>query len=112
MENAIIQPPPHCHIFWSATRARRFARLAACNPKRRGTYDQNIRLLSMVYDRLTGTTEDGDPRLFMQKVNPIPFARMLGLEPPQIKRFLAGYWGQLNQRLLHSRCAHCRRLAI
>ena len=111
MDNTIILPPPHCHIFWSATRTRRFARLVLRNPKRRGTYDQNIHLLSAVYDLFTGATET-DPRLFIQKVNPIPFARMLGLEPPQIKRFLAGSWRQLNHRLLHSKCAHCRILAI
>ena len=107
----VILPPPHTHIFWSATRTRRFARLVTGNPKRRGTYDQNIRILNAAYNLGTGTMNE-DPRLFMQKVNPIPFARLIGLEPIQIKRFLVDSWRLLNDRLIRSKCEHCRKLAI
>jgi hypothetical protein len=111
METSVILPPRLSTALWTATRARRFVRLMTSNPKWRGTYDQNIRILNAAYNLFTATEND-DVRLFMWKVNPIPFARRLGLQPAQIKRFMAGSWPVLNYRMIHSKCAHCRKLAI
>jgi hypothetical protein len=111
MDKTIIRPPAPYHIFWPAIRVRRFARLVTGDPKRRGTYNDNIRLLNTIYN-LFMRSDNSDPRLFMQKVNPIPFARLIGLQPPDIKRFLAGSWSSLNHRLIYSKCEHCRKLAI
>jgi hypothetical protein len=106
-----ILPPRHSTALWPATRARRFVCLMTGNSKPRRTYDENIRILNAAYNLFTGTKNE-NPYFFMWKVNPIPFARLIGLEPPQIKRFLAGAWGHLNYRMLHSKCEHCRKLAI
>jgi len=102
---------PRNHLFWPATRVRRFVRLITDNPRWRGSYDQNIRILNATYNYFVGSTRE-DPTAFMMKVNPISFARMLGLEPCQIKVFLPDSWKELNHRLLHSKCEPCRMLAI
>jgi hypothetical protein len=102
-----IRPPLHCHIFWSATRTRHFARILSVNPKRRGTYDENIRLLNAAYSKKMG--KEAHVRLFMQRVNPILFARAMGWDP-RVARKLIGYhsWNTLYKMVMRSKCEHCR----
>ena len=102
-----IRPPLHCHIFWSATRTRHFAQILSGNPKRRGTYDENIRLLNAAYSKKVG--ENNNVRLFMQRVNPILFASAMGWNP-RVARKLIGYhsWSTLFKMVMLSKCEHCR----
>lgn len=102
-----IRSPLHCHIFWSATRTRHFARILSGNPKRRGTYDENIRLLNDAYSKKMG--KEADVRLFMQRVNPILFASAMGWNP-RVARKLIGYhsWSTLFKMVMLSKCEHCR----
>lgn len=102
----VIRPPPHCHRFWSATRARKFARLLLNDPKHRGTYDQNIRLVA------SKTHPDVDVRQFIEKVNPVLWCLKLGWSHNLVRclivrRDLDLLW----QRVAYSSCAHCRDLA-
>ena len=109
-----ILPPRHYHINWPATRARHFARIVSGNPKRRGTYDQNIRLLNTTYTRLIGKpdqTSTADVRLFIQKVNPLAFAHVVGISPLQTKKMLGPKFLELLHRITHSKCECCRSLA-
>ena len=102
----VIRAPSPTHIFWSATRTRRFARIILNDPKWRGTYDKNIRILDTTYSKLVG--QKNNPRLFMYKVNPVAFALALGMEPQAIKRLLPDAWFDLYRRLALSKCEHCR----
>lgn len=104
----LIKPPAHYHIFWSATRARTFARIVTLDPKRRSTYDQNIRLLAAEYNMLTGT--EANPRQFIQKVNPLLFAHLLGWPPHFTQRTLGREWNTLYTMVIYSKCEHCRKL--
>jgi argininosuccinate synthase len=106
----IIKPPPHYHIFWSATRARQFARILSGDPKRRSTYDQNIRLLNAAYSRIMET--EADPRAFIKKVNPVLFAHALGMSPHFTQRVI-GFrsYNTLYTMVKQSKCEHCRKLA-
>ena len=102
----VIRPPPHCHRFWSATRARKFARLLLNDPKHRGTYDQNIRLVA------SKTHPGVDVRKFIEKVNPVLWCLKLGWSHNLVRclivrRDLDLLW----QRCAYSSCAHCRDLA-
>ena len=109
-----ILPPRHYHINWPATRARHFARIVSGNPKRRGTYDQNIRLLNASYTALIGKpdqTSTADVRLFIQKVNPLAFAHIVGISPIQTKKMLGPAFLELLHRITHSKCECCRSLA-
>ena len=109
-----ILPPRHYHINWPATRARHFARIVSGNPKRRGTYDQNIRLLNGVYTALIGKRDQkstADVRLFIQKVNPLAFAHVIRMSPLQAKRLLGPVFPELLHRIVHSKCECCRALA-
>jgi hypothetical protein len=109
-----ILPPRHYHINWPATRARHFARIVSGNPKRRGTYDQNIRLLNASYTALIGKpdqTSTADVRLFIQKVNPLAFAHIVGISPLQTKKMLGPAFLELLHRITHSKCECCRSLA-
>jgi hypothetical protein len=109
--SAPIRPPPHSHVFWNATRARNFARAVSGNPARRGTYDENIRLLDIVYAAALGRPDDIDPQTFIKKVNPLAFAYTVGLSRTQTKKLLAGAYYILWQRIAASKCACCRELA-
>jgi len=112
--NERILPPRHYHINWPATRARHFARIVSGNPKRRGTYDQNIRLLNATYTGLIGKpdqTSTADVRLFIQKVNPLAFAHVAGISPLQTKKMLRSVFLELLHRITHSKCECCRSLA-
>lgn len=104
-----IRPPPHCHLFWSATRTRHFARILSGNPKRRGTYDENIRLLNAAYSKKIGV--DSHVRLFMHSVNPILFAHAMGWDP-RFAHKLIGYhsWSTLYKMVIWSKCEHCRKV--
>jgi hypothetical protein len=104
-----ILPPRPYHINWPASRARHFAQIISGNPKRRGTYDQNIRILNDAYSRLVGS--EAHPRAFIQKVNPLIFARLLGWSEQLIKVTLRGSAHELWTRAAHSKCEHCRALA-
>ena len=109
-----ILPPRHYHINWPATRARHFARLVSGNPKRRGTYNQNIRFLNMTYTALIGKPDQmstADVRLFIQKVNPLAFAHIVGISPLQTKKMLGPAFVELLHRITHSKCECCRSLA-
>ena len=109
-----ILPPRHYHINWPATRARHFARLVSGNPKRRGTYNQNIRFLNMTYTALIGKPDQmstADVRLFIQKVNPLAFAHIVGISPLQTKKMLGPAFLELLHRITHSKCECCRSLA-
>jgi len=109
-----ILPPRHYHINWPATRARHFARIVSGNPKRRGTYDQNIRLLNATYTALIGKPDQmstADVRLFIQKVNPLAFAHVAGISPLQTKKMLRSVFLELLHRITHSKCECCRSLA-
>ena len=105
-----ILPPRHCHIYWSATRARHFARVLLNDPKRRGTYDQNIRLLNSVYGEILGrpANTDKDVRLFIQRVNPLALALACRLEKRLIISLLRGDFQKLLNRFTHSKCSCCR----
>lgn len=106
-----ILPPRHYHINWPATRARHFARLVSGNPKRRGTYNQNIRFLNMTYTALIGKPDQmstADVRLFIQKVNPLAFAHIVGISPLQTKKMLGPAFVELLYRITHSKCECCR----
>jgi hypothetical protein len=105
-----IRPPRHCHIFWNATRAQNFARILTGNPKRRATYDTNIRLLNTVYEEAVGG-EDSDPRHFINKVNPLCFAWVALFPHQTTRRLLADSHQMLWLRMVRSKCAHCRDLA-
>lgn len=105
----VIKPPPHCHIFWSATRARNFIHALAGNSKIRGTYNENIRILNAVYSGLVG--KESDPRQFIQHVNPVLFAYEMGMPPALIKRVLAGSWFRLWEQAFYSKCRHCKNIA-
>ena len=102
----IIRAPPHYHCFWSATRARKFARKLHGNPKHRGTYDHNIRLIAK-------QTHPGvDVRLFIQKVNPVLWCVKMGWSKWQMEKLIVPqdlYY--LWQRCACSSCEHCRDLA-
>jgi hypothetical protein len=104
-----ILPPRPYHINWPASRARHFAQIVSGNPKRRGTYDQNIRILNDAYSRLVGS--EAHPRAFIQKVNPLIFARLLGWSDELIKVTLRGSAHELWIRASYSKCEHCRTLA-
>jgi hypothetical protein len=109
-----ILPPRHYHINWPATRARHFARLVSGNPKRRGTYNQNIRFLNMTYTALIGKPNQmstADVRLFIQKVNPLAFAHIVGISPLQTKKMLGPAYLELLYRITHSKCECCRSIA-
>jgi hypothetical protein len=109
-----ILPPRHYHINWPATRARHFARIVSGNPKRRGTYNQNIRLLNATYTALIGKpdqTSTADVRLFIQKVNPLAFAHIVGISPLQTKKMLGPAFLELLYRITHSKCECCRSIA-
>jgi len=109
-----ILPPRHYHINWPATRARHFARIVSGNPKRRGTYDQNIRLLNATYTALIGKPDQmstADVRLFIQKVNPLAFAHIVGISPLQTKKMLGPVYLDLLYRITHSKCECCRSIA-
>jgi hypothetical protein len=109
-----ILPPRHYHINWPATRARHFARIVSGNPKRRGTYNQNIRLLNATYTALIGKPDQmstADVRLFIQKVNPLAFAHIVGISPLQTKKMLGPAYLELLYRITHSKCECCRSLA-
>lgn len=103
----VIRPPPHCHRFWSATRARKFARVLLKDPKHRGTYDQNIRLIA------SKTHPDVDVRQFIEKVNPVLWFLKVGWSKNLLPRLISEprdlylLW----QRCAYSSCAHCRELA-
>jgi len=106
-----ILPPRHYHINWPATRARHLARIVSGNPKRRGTYDQNIRLLNKTYTALIGKPNQmstADVRLFIQKVNPLAFAHIVGISPLQTKKMLGPAFVELLHRITHSKCECCR----
>ena len=106
-----ILPPRHYHINWPATRARHFARIVSGNPKRRGTYNQNIRFLNMTYTALIGKPNQmstADVRLFIQKVNPLAFAHIVGISPLQTKKMLGPSFLELLHRITHSKCECCR----
>ena len=108
-----ILPPRHYHINWPATRARHFARIVSGNPKRRGTYNQNIRFLNMTYTALIGKPNQmstADVRLFIQKVNPLAFAHIVGISPLQTKKMLGPSFLELLHRITHSKCECCRSL--
>lgn len=109
-----ILPPRHYHINWPATRARHFARIVSGNPKTRGTYDQNIRLLNALYMQMIGlpqATEEADVRLFIQKCNPLAFAHTVGIHPLLTKKLLGHSFPELLHRITHSKCECCRALA-
>jgi len=102
----VIRAPPHYHSFWSATRARKFARKLHGNPKHRGTYDHNIRLIAR-------QTHPGvDVRLFIQKVNPVLWCVKMGWSKWQMEKLITprdlhALW----DRCAFSSCEHCRDLA-
>jgi hypothetical protein len=102
---SVIKPPRHAHRFWSATRARLFARKLTGDPKRRSTYDQNIRLIA------AKTHPDVDPRDFIQKVNPVLWCLAVGWSQADAYKLLKWQWLNLWQRCAYSRCDHCRLLA-
>jgi len=105
-----IRSPLHCHIFWSATRARHFARILTGDPKRRGTYDENIRLLNAAYSKKVGT--EAHVRLFIQKVNPILFARAMGWDMRLVFKLIGRHpWNTLYNMIVNSKCEHCRAAA-
>ena len=102
----IIRAPPHYHRFWSATRARKFAQVLLKNPKHRGNYDQNIRLIAQQ------THPTVDVRQFIQKVNPVLWCLKVNWSKYLVQRLiqprdLGGLW----QSCAYSSCAHCRELA-
>ena len=102
----VIRAPPHYHCFWSATRARKFARVLLSDNKHRGTYDQNIRLIA------SQTHPGVDVRQFIQKVNPVLWCLKVNWSKYLVQRLiqprdLGGLW----QRCAYSSCAHCRELA-
>ena len=102
---SVIKPPPHAHRFWSATRARLFARKLTGDPKRRGTYDQNIRVIA------SKTHPDVDPRIFIEKVNPVLYCLTVGWSQEDAYKLLKWQWLNLWRRCAYSRCEHCRLLA-
>ena len=105
-----ILPPRHCHIFWSATRARHFARVILNDPKRRSTYDQNIRLLNGVYGEIMGrpANTDEDVRLFITRVNPLALALACRMDKRLIISLLRSDFQKLLHRFQHSKCSCCR----
>lgn len=106
-----IRAPEPSHLFWSATRARRFARIVSGNPRRRGTYDENIRLLNAVYSKKVGG--EAHVRLFMQKVNPILFAYAMGWDMrATLKLFDRSAWNTLLTMVIRSKCEHCRAIGL
>ena len=102
----VIRAPPHYHRFWSATRARKFARKLHGNPKHRGTYDHNIRLIAR-------QTHPGvDVRLFIQKVNPVLWCVKMGWSKWQMEKLITPQdLHALWDRCAYSSCEHCRDLA-
>lgn len=103
-----IRAPTPDHLFWSATRVRHFAQRITGNQKRRGTYDENIRLLNAVYSKLTG--QKGTPQLFMQKVNPLLFGQMFGWHFHDTKKLIGSQWVVLYKMIVNSKCEHCRQM--
>ena len=102
----VIRAPSHYHRFWSATRARKFARKLTGDPKRRGTYDQNIRLIA------SKTHPGVDVRQFINKVNPVLWCLTVGwsrwdMQKLIMRNHLADLW----HRCAYSSCDHCRDLA-
>ena len=102
----VIRAPPHYHRFWSATRARKFARKLTGDLKRRGTYDQNIRLIA------SKTHPGVDVRQFIQKVNPVLWCLTVGwsrwdMQKLIMRNDLQDLW----HRCAYSSCDHCRYLA-
>jgi len=102
----VIRAPPHHNSFWSATRARKFARQLHGNPKHRGTYDHNIRLIAR-------QTHPGvDVRLFMRKVNPVLWCLKMGWSRPRMQKLITHRdLYDLWLRCAYSSCEHCRELA-
>uniref|UniRef100_A0A6C0BAX2 Uncharacterized protein n=1 Tax=viral metagenome TaxID=1070528 RepID=A0A6C0BAX2_9ZZZZ len=103
-----IRSPLHCHLFWSATRTRHFARILTGDPKRRSTYDKNIRLLTATYNKLT--KQNVSPRQFMQSINPLLFGHMIGLSLYDMRRLIGSPWHTLYRMIANSKCEHCRQL--
>jgi hypothetical protein len=102
----IIRAPPHYHCFWTATRARKFARVLLNDPKHRGTFDQNIRLIA------SKTHPGVDVRLFIQKVNPVLWCLKVGWSRFTVQKLIVRNDLQtLWQRCAYSSCDHCRDLA-
>jgi hypothetical protein len=101
-----IRPPLHCHLFWSATRTRHFARRITGDLKRRSTYDENIRILTATYNKLTN--QNVSPRQFMQSVNPLLFGHMIGLSLYEMKKLIGSDWHTLYRMIANSKCEHCR----
>lgn len=102
----VIRAPPHYHRFWSATRARKFARKLTGDLKRRGTYDQNIRLIA------SKTHPGVDVRQFIDKVNPVLWCLTVGWSRCDVQKLimrndLQALW----HRCAYSSCDHCRYLA-
>ena len=102
----VIRAPPHYHRFWSATRARKFARKLTGDLKRRGTYDQNIRLIA------SKTHPGVDVRQFIHKVNPVLWCLTVGwsrwdMQKLIMRNDLQDLW----HRCAYSSCDHCRYLA-
>ena len=102
----VIRAPPHYHCFWTATRARKFARVLLNDPKHRGTFDQNIRLIA------SKTHPGVDVRLFIQKVNPVLWCLKVGWSRFTVQKLIVRNDLQtLWQRCAYSSCDHCRDLA-
>jgi hypothetical protein len=110
MDPATIRAPAPYHIYWPALRTRRFVQKFLGEKYKRGTYDKNIRILNAVYGYMVGT--DADAKLFMQRVNPILFAKMLGWSELETRRLIGGRaYHELWLRVANSKCACCRALA-
>jgi hypothetical protein len=102
----IIRAPSHYHRFWSATRARKFARKLTGDPKRRGTYDQNIRLIA------SKTHPGVDVRQFMNKVNPVLWCLTVGWSRWDMQKLIMrDHLADLWRHCAYSSCDHCRDLA-
>ena len=105
-----IRAPVHYHLYWPATRTRLFARILTGDPKRRKTYDENIRLLNDAYANVTGNKVH--PHLFIQKVNPVLFALAVGISNQEVCTIIRPqHRMRLWQQCAYSSCAHCRQLA-
>ena len=102
----VIRAPPHYHRFWSATRARKFARKLTGDLKRRGTYDQNIRLIA------SKTHPGVDVRQFIHKVNPVLWCLTVGWSRCDVQKLIMrNDFQALWHRCAYSSCDHCRYLA-
>jgi hypothetical protein len=102
----VIRAPSHYHRFWSATRVRKFARKLTGDPKRRGTYDQNIRLIA------SKTHPGVDVRQFIHKVNPVLWCLTVGWSRWDTQKLIMrNHLADLWHRCAYSSCDHCRLLA-